>query len=91
MLVWKHFRRVQANTIEKRLLNDRGLPSFNLRFFVLNKKGEYAGVAMYASGEQVYATCDENGAEERPLEVFFGRIAHGLMPCCSLARAFLLY
>ena len=46
---------------------------------------------MYASGEQVYATCDENGAEERPLEVFFGRIAHGLMPCCSLARAFLLY
>ena len=63
-------RRVQANTVEKRLLNDRGLPSFNLRFFVLNKKGEYAGVAMYASGEQVYATCDENGAEERPLEGF---------------------
>ncbi|TDI36648.1 MAG: asparaginase [Acidobacteria bacterium] len=63
-------RRVQANTVEKRLLNDRGLPSFNLRFFVLNKKGEYAGVAMYASGEQAYAACDENGAEERPLEGF---------------------
>jgi len=63
-------RRVQANTVENRLLNDRGLPSFNLRFFVLNKKGEYAGVAMYASGEQVYAACDENGAEERPLEGF---------------------
>ncbi len=46
------------------------LPSFNLRFFVLNKKGEYAGVAMYASGELVYAACDENGAEERPLEGF---------------------
>ena len=36
----------------------------DLRFFVLNKKGEYAGVAMYASGEQACATCDE----ERPLE-----------------------
>ncbi len=61
-------RRVRANTVEKRLLNDRGLPSFNLRFFVLNKKGDYAGVAMYASGERVYAICDDNGAEERPLE-----------------------
>lgn len=61
-------RRVQANTVEKRLLNDRGLPAFNLRFFVLNKKGEYAGVAMYASGETAYGVCTENGAEERPLE-----------------------
>ncbi len=61
-------KRVQANTVEKRLLNDRGLPAFNLRFFALNKKGEYAGVAMYASGEAVYGVCTDNGAEERPLE-----------------------
>jgi len=64
-------RRVRSNTVEKRLLNDRGLPNFNLRFFVLNKKGEYAGVAMYASGETVYGLCDENGAEERALEGLF--------------------
>jgi len=61
-------RRVKANTVERRLLNDRGLPAFNLRFFALNKKGEYAGVAMYASGEAVYGLCTEGGAEERPLE-----------------------
>ena len=61
-------RRVQANTVEKRLLNDRGLPAFNLRFFILNKMGEYAGVAMYVSGETVYGVCTENGAEEKPLE-----------------------
>ena len=61
-------RRVQANTVEKRLLNDRGLPAFNLHFFVLNKMGEYAGVAMYASGETVYGVCTENGAEEKSLE-----------------------
>ena len=60
-------RRVQANTVEKRLLNDRGLPAFNLRFFILHKMGEY-GVAMYASGETVYGVCTENGAEEKPLE-----------------------
>lgn len=61
-------RRIKANTIEKRLLNRRGLPNFNLRFFVLNSKGEYAGVSMYAAQETHYAACTENGAEALPLE-----------------------
>lgn len=61
-------KRVRDNTIEKRLLNSRGLPNFNLRFFVLNKKGEHAGVALYASEEGIYGVCSENGAEERPHE-----------------------
>ena len=60
--------RVRDNTIESRLRNSRGLPNFNLRFFVLNKSGDYAGVAMYASGEGAFAVCDENGAREEPLE-----------------------
>jgi N4-(beta-N-acetylglucosaminyl)-L-asparaginase len=61
-------KRIRANTVEPRLLNDRGLPNFNVRFFVLNARGEYAGVTMYASGETEYALCTENGAEARPLE-----------------------
>ena len=40
-------RRVQKNTVEKRLLNARGLPNFGLNFYILNNKGEYAGVSMY--------------------------------------------
>ena len=40
-------RRIKANTVEKRLLNAQGEPNFNIRFFALNKRGEYAGVAMY--------------------------------------------
>lgn len=40
-------RRVQKNTIQKRLLNSSGLPNFGLNFYVLNAKGEYAGVSMY--------------------------------------------
>ncbi len=40
-------RRIKSNTIEKRLLNKRGEPNFNISFYVLNKKGEHAGVAMY--------------------------------------------
>ncbi len=61
-------RRIKANTVEKRLLNDRGEPSFNIRFFVLDKQGRYAGVSMYAAGEAKYAVCSENGSEARDLE-----------------------
>ena len=61
-------KRIQANTIEKRLLNGKGNPNFNIRFFVLNKKGEYAGVSMYRSGETKFAVCTENGAQALDLE-----------------------
>ena len=61
-------KRIRSNTIEKRLLNSRGLPNFNIRFFALNKKGEWAGVSMYAAGEKTFAVCDESGAREMPLE-----------------------
>ncbi len=61
-------RRIQSNTVEPRLLNERGLPNFDVRFFVLNKRGEYAGVAMYGSRESRFALCTENGSESPPLE-----------------------
>jgi N4-(beta-N-acetylglucosaminyl)-L-asparaginase len=61
-------KRIKSNTVEKRLLNDRGLPNFNLRFFVLNKRGECAGVAMYSAGEGSYALCTERGAEAPKFE-----------------------
>jgi N4-(beta-N-acetylglucosaminyl)-L-asparaginase len=55
-------RRIQRNTIEKRLLNDRGLPNFNVNFYVLNAKGEHAGVALYApTAGSTYAVCDDKG------------------------------
>ena len=61
-------QRIRANTVEARLLNDRGLPNFNVRFFILNARGDYAGVTLYAAGETEYAVCTEHGAEARPLE-----------------------
>jgi N4-(beta-N-acetylglucosaminyl)-L-asparaginase len=61
-------KRIKANTIEKRLLNAKGNPNFNIRFFVLNKRGDYAGLAMYAAGETKYAICSENGAQTLDLE-----------------------
>ena len=61
-------RRIRDNTVESRLLNARGLPAFDVRFFILNKAGEYAGVALYGAGENAFCVCDENGAREEPLD-----------------------
>ncbi len=36
-------KRVRTNTVEARLLNERGLPNFDLRFFILNKAGDVRG------------------------------------------------
>ena len=58
-------RRIKANTIETRLLNSRGLPNFSVDFYMLNARGEYAGVGMYAS---TYAVCTENGPQILPVE-----------------------
>jgi N4-(beta-N-acetylglucosaminyl)-L-asparaginase len=56
-------KRIAVNTVEKRLLNGRGEPNFNINFYILNRKGEYAGVAMYAGRENgpQFAVCDEKG------------------------------
>jgi N4-(beta-N-acetylglucosaminyl)-L-asparaginase len=61
-------KRIKANTVEKRLLNDRGKPNFNVNFYVLNKKGQHAGVTMYGGQGVTYSYCDENGAKTIPLE-----------------------
>lgn len=60
--------RVRDSTIEPRLLNERGLPAFDVRFFIMNKNSDYAGVALYGSSESMFAVCDEAGPREEPLE-----------------------
>src|SRR5713101_5499138 len=64
-------KRIRANTVEKRLLNDRGNPRFPLLFYVLNRAGEHAGLALYGKmgkREARYAFCDENGPQTLPCE-----------------------
>lgn len=61
-------KRIRANTVEKRLLNPRGLPNFNIRFFALDKQGRYAGVSMYRAGETRFAVCTEQGPQAPDLE-----------------------
>ena len=61
-------RRIKANQVEKRLLNARGEPNFNINFYVLNAKGEYAGVTMYNTGKPSFAVCDEKGPRLERME-----------------------
>ncbi len=61
-------RRIKANTVEKRLLKESGDPNFNIIFYVLNAKGEYAGVSMYAGDNITYAVCTERGPRTLPCE-----------------------
>jgi N4-(beta-N-acetylglucosaminyl)-L-asparaginase len=61
-------RRIKAATVEKRLLNSRGEPSFGVKFYALNAKGQHAGVSMYGGADVAYAVCSENGPETLPME-----------------------
>jgi N4-(beta-N-acetylglucosaminyl)-L-asparaginase len=54
-------KRIKGNTIEKRLLNSGGLPNFGINFYILNAKGEYAGVTMYEDSS--FAICNESGPQ----------------------------
>jgi N4-(beta-N-acetylglucosaminyl)-L-asparaginase len=57
-------RRVKAGTVEARLVDRNGLPSFQLAFYVLTKTGEYAGVSMWGKQDdkpERFAVCTESG------------------------------
>ncbi len=67
-------KRVRANTVERRLRRANGDPNFSLTFYVLNAKGEHAGVSMYGEDDDYrgwagntdrgfmrYAVCDRKG------------------------------
>jgi N4-(beta-N-acetylglucosaminyl)-L-asparaginase len=55
----KVMERVLAMT-EKRLLDEKGRPYFDLNFYAVNKKGDYAGACAYQGGR--FAVCDAKGA-----------------------------
>lgn len=54
----KVIERVIEHT-ERRLLDDRGRPRFDLNFYALAKDGRYAGAAAYEGAR--FAVCDEKG------------------------------
>jgi N4-(beta-N-acetylglucosaminyl)-L-asparaginase len=66
--------RVRAATVEKRLLDANGRPNFQLAFYVLTKKGEYAGVSMWEKEDgraERFALCSASGPELVACEPLF--------------------
>jgi len=64
----KTMERVIAMT-EKRLLNDKGRPFFQLQFYAVNKKGEYAGACAYEGSD--FAVADAKGARHEKCAYLF--------------------
>ena len=65
-------KRVVTNTVEPRLLNARGQPNFNVRYYAVSATGDYAGVSLYEFSEQgkrtQFALCDADGPRAQPAE-----------------------
>lgn len=64
-------QRIKANTVEKRLLDRRGNPNFDVTFYVLDTKGRHAGVSLLSGAK--YAICTENGPETLHCEALIER------------------
>lgn len=62
-------RRIRANTLERRLLDERGLPNFNVKFYVLDRQGRFAGLSLWGGDGARFALCTEHGPETRACEV----------------------
>ena len=70
-------RRIQRNTVEKRLLNSKGLPAFDVKFYVVDRSGAFAGVSLYGGRGASFAVCTENGPETLPCESLLGEEPKG--------------
>ncbi|HSR69965.1 MAG TPA: N(4)-(beta-N-acetylglucosaminyl)-L-asparaginase [Acidobacteriota bacterium] len=67
----KVLRRIAENTTEPYLLNEQGRPRFNVNFYLVDKKGRHAGVAMYSGGR--YAAFDASGNRIRESAYLYKR------------------
>jgi N4-(beta-N-acetylglucosaminyl)-L-asparaginase len=62
-------RRIRAHTVEKRLLDARGLPNFQVKFYVLDRQGRFAGASLWGGNGARFAVCTDSGPETRDCEV----------------------
>ncbi len=72
--VMQVMERVVAMT-ETRLLDEHGRPYFDLEYYAVNKKGEYAGAMAYQSADPDrparFAVCDEKGPRMEPFAYMY--------------------
>jgi N4-(beta-N-acetylglucosaminyl)-L-asparaginase len=61
-------RRVREGIVEKRLLDARGLPNFDVKFYALDAGGRFAGGSLYSGSRARFAVCDADGPRFVPTE-----------------------
>ncbi|MCR9247553.1 MAG: N(4)-(beta-N-acetylglucosaminyl)-L-asparaginase [bacterium] len=61
-------RRVVRMTKVKRLLDDKGRPNFQVKFYATNKQGQYGAAAMYPGK---FAVCDADGPRREDLAALY--------------------
>jgi N4-(beta-N-acetylglucosaminyl)-L-asparaginase len=80
----KTIERVIAMT-ERRLLDQRGRPLFDLQFYALAKDGRFGSATAYEGGS--FAVADSQGARLVPMPFMFRRSERPQMPSVSCRRA----
>ncbi len=80
----KTIERVIATT-ERRLLDQRGRPLFDLQFYALSKDGRFGAATAYEGGN--YAVADSEGARLIPMPFMFKRSEKPALPAVRCRRA----
>ncbi|MGH7603019.1 MAG: N(4)-(beta-N-acetylglucosaminyl)-L-asparaginase [Gemmatimonadaceae bacterium] len=80
----KTIDRVIAMT-ERRLLDSRGRPLFDLQYYALAKDGRFGSASAYEGGK--FAVADASGARVLPMRFKFSRAERPEMPAVSCRRA----
>jgi N4-(beta-N-acetylglucosaminyl)-L-asparaginase len=69
--------RIARTTRQRRLLDAKGRPNFSIRFYAVNKRGEYGSASMYAfnsAGKRAqFAVADSSGARKEDCAFLFER------------------
>lgn len=61
-------RRVREGVVEKRLLDVRGLPGFDVKYYALDAGGRFAAGSLYTGPRARFAVCDAEGPRFVPTE-----------------------
>lgn len=64
-------RRIVRKTVDRHLLKRDGRPEFNVKFYAISKKGEYAGASIWSGS--TFVICDDKGPREEKCHYLFER------------------
>ena len=64
-------KRIADHTIMRRLRDEQGKPNFDVKFYAINKKGEFGGAGIWSGGS--IAVADSSGTRLAPLAYLFKR------------------